>query len=124
MNKLKLIVGDWNFDGHGRTQEFIIESNISIYDLRLAYIAGEEIIGVDFSKIFSNHDQNFMPKSLEEKLSKYIDLSIFDLDQNIDPEEYIHIWLQIAKIGRPDFEYNHIVYNIPEMEVGGYGLFY
>ena len=124
MNRFKLIVGDWSHDGHGMTQEFIIESNISIYDLRLAYIAGEEIIGVSFSKFFSNYDQSFMSKDLEEKLSKYIDLSIFDLDQDLDPEEYIHIWLQIAKIGRPDFEYKSVDYNIPEMEIGGYGLFH
>ena len=47
MNRFRIPIGDWSGDGHGRTTEYIIESNKTVEEVRELYF--EAIIKLGFS---------------------------------------------------------------------------
>ncbi|MGG4105263.1 hypothetical protein AAXB25_15200 [Paenibacillus lautus] len=52
---IKIPIGDWSDDGHGKYKVFEIESNYPAFDLQEAYKASCKLVGVQF-----NHNENYM----------------------------------------------------------------
>jgi hypothetical protein len=128
-NKIELIVGDWSNDGHGRTRMFTIASNLTKAELEKAYEAGVKIVGFDPKHFVEDYQQSYLPA---EQILRLIELGIKDWvapdddddeDVEIYPDAYKDIWLFVAKLGNPEFEFE---LNVPSetIKVGGYGLFY
>lgn len=124
---LKVILGDWSDDGHGKTKTFIIECNLSEQDLNRAYRAGVEIIGFDFKEeVASDYDDATINRGLLKILrSKGVKISFEDYDPDdyeicIDPDDYLEMYMGVCKLGNPNLNYQ--VRSLPEIRAGGYGL--
>jgi hypothetical protein len=129
-----MVVGDWSHDGHSQTATVTIKSNLDHKALTKAYKRGEKKTDVNFeAEVASNYEDNELPGEVVEKLEKHG----FKLEDVIDPQtyddedgrvlwvdEYAEIWLFIAAVGNPSFKYEIMTNDSPNINIGGYGLFF
>jgi hypothetical protein len=123
MHRIKLVVGDYSCDGHGRSEDFYILSNLAHKELTSAFYKGEEIIGISFYDQLSEYDTRHLDQHTIDKMAMYFDVYGIDADYWIQPHEYVDYWLQIAKVGNPDLKFDYDDGSEPIIEIGGYGLF-
>lgn len=126
MKTTLIVVGDWSGDGHEKTESFIIESNLSLDEIRAAYAKGSEILGVDIVKnVCAEYEDNLIPFAIAQKLNFHLKTE-FTYDKGsreITPLQWSNLFLGIVKLGSPEFTYEYVVSdNI--LNIGGYGLFY
>lgn len=148
--KTVLIVGDWSNDGHGLTENIHVDHNLrSKSELQAAHDAGWKTIGADFEfdKICEEYNKSTLTQNEFETLRdaglldmEYDDLSNIDYTMvecwynrarkhpkspyYLDADEYVEIWLRIAKLGHQDLEYSVVPSNNSnKLNIGGYGFF-
>lgn len=127
----KLVIGDNSGDGHEKSEDIYVSANA---DLSAAYNKGTELLGFDFCKTCCEkyHDSYVS----HEKIKKLVELGLPDwtLAEDGDPEltygyqldasSFADIYLFICKLGNPSLELTVTSDDVPEIHVGGYGLFY
>lgn len=130
---IDFIIGDYYHDGHGNYEKFTIDSSLDHIALQKAYNEGYKIAGFDITEYCHEYDDSLIPlkhikKLLELGLEKDREVleSVFneeDEEYSLTPEEYIHIYLFICHLGNDHFIYTLENEN-PQINIGGYGLFY
>jgi hypothetical protein len=125
MSIIQLVVGDYSADGHGRTNIFCYESNLSINEIDSAFRSGISELGFDITKFCKGYEDNQIPQEfVDVLLSKGFD-EFENCDEeaaSLGSESYAAIYLFTAKVGNPAFEY--VEFKISKKEIGGYGLFF
>lgn len=123
---IELVVGDPSHDGHGLTRSIIIDSNLSEKDLNRAYILGSNKLSFDLIEdVASNYRDNIISRDFFLKMISlgyeklHLD-SQNDFDY-LDSDLFFDMFLFIVKLGDPSFVYN--IVEIPNINIGGYGLF-
>jgi hypothetical protein len=131
---LRLIVGDWSEDGHGRSDHFFVRSNKDMYLVRDAYEIGAMSCGVDITKFVAGYEECRIPDDAVEKLrvaglevDEWISLCENGTDYHgqryiESTEAYIGVWLFIARFGDPSLRIT--VEEPGSFCIGGYGLFH
>jgi hypothetical protein len=144
-HKIKLCIGDWSCDGHNQMENIYINCNVFIEDLESAYKTGAEKIGVDITEDLCNeYDDNKIEFSRIEKFALHgFKPSMIDIDVepddihcggentdgdgfdplSVDSIMFTKLWLFTAITGNPDIRYEIISDDVPEVNIGGYGLF-
>ncbi len=141
MNRISLTMGDPYGDGHGQDDTVYLNCNVKVTELAEAYKKSN--IDVQ-SQCEDYEDRNFsqeMAKMLLEKgkasefvtesLQKDID-DMFKNEFHEDEEDFTLystdifavFWLCAARIGNPDIQIEFVTINPPNIEIGGYGLFW
>ena len=121
---INLVVGDWSDDGHGKVHVIPVESNKEVDDVMYAFDKGNE--GVNLEQYCSDYEDNMVPtKLIMEFVSE--DLYLCDPDEefhDIESATYAEIWLGIARKGDPELVISVTEEELPEIRIGGYGLFW
>ena len=128
-HSIRLVTGDWSSDGHGKTSNLNIKSNLSLAQIEKAYKAGTKILGTD---IIENVCRDYEDNNIScEFYNKMIELG-FDgevgEDENLTKD--ISVWhddwpyyvLFVVKLGNKDFKYSENTKG-DSWNIGGYGLF-
>lgn len=94
--KIKFPVGDWDDNGHGSCEWFIVESNKPVEAVREAHLRFKEISKFDIGQIVNEYQEpklnvNQYDYLDENNLLPEDDLN-FDPD-DVTPEDVIEIWL-------------------------------
>lgn len=130
-HKIQLILGDPSGDGHKEHSNLYIQSNLSRKQILNAYEKGTKIVGFNFSEEIASEWEDDTIE--EEKLKKLRELGFkvelsneeFCRDRNeevnLGDEDFAEMYLFIAKLGNPKFEYEFVVSDA--ITIGGYGLF-
>lgn len=144
MNRFKIEIGDSSDYGHGKYENFIIESNYSVKEIRDAYKRSCRLTGVQFSYIGNNnhigieldwrnpeYDARAIAVEYESRtLSKLAtDILIkFDLINNDNYEDdqyyiedtydFVHILLNFIKLSLPEFNYRIVSDNLEVLNSG------
>lgn len=119
---IRLEVGDYWEDGHGKSESIIIECNISRRYLEEAYKKGSELTGISLDKECSDYELNELSLETRSLLEVAgIDIDI-DEDGIINSQTYSYIYMSIAKAGNPNLEYRFV--EMDRIPIGGYGLFF
>lgn len=130
MTKISLIVGDWGMDGHGMSESFVYESNLTQKLVSKAYEDGTLIVGFNLTEdVASLYEESNIET---EKLNKLKSLGFseqlsYESDGKdgvhpISVEDYVDMWLFIVKLGNPKFVATEV--ENEKINIGGYGLFY
>lgn len=108
------------------TQTGIIQSNIDSDELDEAYKAGTVVVGFDPVKVFRKSRSWILTR---KQLDRLEELGIGDVfkqadsveDCWLDPYSFMQVFLFIAKLGNPEFEFEKVeAYTV---KIGGCGLF-
>lgn len=54
MNLMRLVIGDWSDDGHGKSDEVLVNVNVSVEEVQNAYKSACRLTGISF-----NHNNDF-----------------------------------------------------------------
>lgn len=139
MEIIRLIVGDWSDDGHGKTDVIRIKSNLSQKKLAKAYDKGTKKVGYNFmNEVAAEYEDGTISHNQYTRLKelgfdKYeIETSFWydkkdktPLDKrtySISPSEYADLLLFICKLGDKSFEYEEVEDDSDSWTIGGYGL--
>lgn len=140
----RLVVGDYSGDGHRIHDSFSITSNLDTEQITAAYWKGTEIVGFNFVDVVAEAYEDGSIHVPEARkllaagldLNKYLDEDPYNDDGGVDPcwlnddsqawlgsMSFTDIYLEICKLGNPEFtwEFNDGWKNT--IEIGGYGLF-
>lgn len=139
-----LVLGDWSDDGHGKTDIFIINSNLDSEEILAAYKKASKKLGFKFmDDVCADYEDNSIPIDYLKKLIEsglqldQVFTSDYDLKrakkvlEDEDSEENVSLWtdsytaifLFIVKLGNPEFEYKIVEDDTDRINIGGYGLF-
>ncbi len=124
MNTIIFVTGDPSGDGHGRTSNLSIKTNLSKKEIELAYKKGVELIGFNLiDECCNDYEDNVI---YEEELVKLkaagFEIDDTEMDWRIYHQEYEDIYLFFILKGNPEFKYE-IVSSNNTIDMGGYGLF-
>lgn len=120
-------MGDPSDDGHGKTDDFIIETNLTRQELQSAYQNGSEMVGWDFvSCVAEGYEDNLFPLVKYERLQEFGNEIAYDRYENdvyVDRDTFARTYLFIAKLGNPELVWKSIPDTV-SIDIGGYGLFW
>lgn len=138
-NFVRLIVGDYSLDGHEKTEQFYIKSNISNLEITECYNEACKKVGFDLIRNYCyNYGDAGLPKKIVEKLlDTFPEIKrYFDENDEIDdyyeedfsltcyPELWVNLYLLMVKNVNPNFEYEFLLETVDDIVIGGYALFY
>lgn len=112
---VKFVIGDWSSDGHGKSETYIVESNVSLAYLRETHFKCPSVLGFDIGDICRDYGECTLPDSIADKL---IEAKIITeeekegLQDYVEPDEVVHLWLDILM-----YLDNEINLHIPAQEV-------
>ena len=138
--KFKIPIGDWSDDGHGKYEDYFIESNKPLEEVRELYIQACDKIGFSLdgsykqTKLTPNaeyEDYKFSNETLDALLEfgvviddddKYKDLvEYIREEESVDEaENFVHIVLQFIKTQDPALELSIIPDDVPMFQFYGY----
>lgn len=136
MNQFKLQFGDWSNDGHGKSQDFILETNKSVKDVEEAYAKAKEKSGVDLENICSEYEERALesetydklkalgwkPNLSEKDLARFENKNSFYSYLNMTESLLVELFIWYVKFGDPTIEVS--IGKIPTFSKSfGYGLY-
>ena len=129
---IDLVIGDWSGDGHEKTRQYTIHSNLNKDCLVVAYWKAVEITGINLIKdVCSEYEDHNLPEDIYLKLCGFGVCELFrEEDGSIDedtlymePEFWVDLYCNFCKAGNPDFLFEFSTAP-SSINIGGYGLFY
>lgn len=118
MNKFKIVIGDWSNDGHGRTDDYIISTNLSSKEIDAAYKKAVKFIGIDMvEELCRDYNGDITKEQIEIFAAHGI-----EIEEYMDRDTFLWLWGEYIKLGNSDFEYK-MAEDVESIEIGGYGLF-
>jgi hypothetical protein len=122
MNVITLVVGDYYGDGHGQTEKYLIESNLTEKELKAAYKVGTKTVGFDLTKkVCEDFEDHTISEKYRDKLAVY-DIRV---EEELDTEEFVTLYMSICKLGNENLVWNYGKREkYPSITIGGYGLFW
>lgn len=139
MYQFKMVIGDWSDDGHGKHEDFVIQSNVPVEQVREAHYRIEETTGVNIEEICSNYEEDEIDRDVVEQLQE---LGFeFENATGMGPgitntTEMARLWLFLLQKADPDLKLTLMDAEVPTLHfygfddkgrhIGGvgYGLFY
>lgn len=128
---ISLTLGDWSDDGHGKTEVFVIKSNLTSAEINDAYTFGTKILGFDLSEDVASdyEDSTISDENVQILAANGFDMTMCSKSKkgnyHLDGETFRDVWLHIAYLGNKDFLWEAMGREqLPNLNIGGYGLFY
>jgi len=120
-----ITTGDWEGNGHGLTDKFFIESNLSPEQIYWAYERAVEITGVDLVTEICDYPRDYLfPPDV---VAIWKDCGIInhgiEYPYGATPGEFVDVWLGYIWLGDSTFRYRLVDNDMGYFNVGGYGLY-
>jgi hypothetical protein len=132
--KIKLIVGDWSDDGHGKSDEIPLLIKVDNCDnVKKALVEAEKILfeqyNIDLTLWFAEYEDNKLRKYEVEKLIRLgIEFDKQNIDENgelvvYDANEFYEIWKQLIVKANPNISIEKIKLGAFVSKCSGYGIY-
>lgn len=123
MYQIRLTIGDWSDDGHGRTKDFIMNSNMPVEAVREAHFKIRKATGIDIENICSEYEEDEIDKETVEILKdmgfKFSNTTGMG-DGITNPEEMAKLWVFLLQKADPSLELELQNDNIPNLHFYGF----
>ena len=123
MYQIRLTIGDWSDDGHGRTADFIVNSNQPVEEVREAHFKIQETTGVDIESICSEYEEDEIDEESVEILKDMgfqFSNSTGMGDGITNPAEMARLWVFLLQKAEPNLKLEIQNDDIPNLHF--YGL--
>ena len=133
MYRMKLVLGDWSDDGHGRSDIILYECNHPVEKVQQAYKDSCKLTGVQFNinenytgvkrdypeeckyQICTEYDSSEIPETAYNMLVEAcIDMdSMGIIKDDLDDTQFKELWWEFVKLSLPDLTYKEITDDTP-----------
>ena len=123
MYQIRLTIGDWSDDGHGRTADFIVNSNLPVEEVREAHFKIQETTGVDIESICSVYEEDEIDEESVEILKDmgFQSSNCTGMGDGItNPAEMARLWVFLLQKAEPNLKLEIQNDDIPNLHF--YGL--
>ena len=123
MYKFYLTIGDWSGDGHGRSKDFLIESNVPAETVREVHYKIKDATGVDIESVCSGYEEDEIDGETVAALKAMgfnFENSTGMGDGIVSVSEMARLWLFLLKKADPMLELRVCDDDIPRLQF--YGL--
>lgn len=124
---VRVVLGDWSDDGHGKTETYVIKTNLSGKELEKAFKAGVKKSGFDITEHCGDNEDYAIPDDLYDYFEKAG--VVFDSIQD-EPgnhfcctDDFFHVYMKTCEIGNDTLKWSVEKNYDNEIRIGGYGLF-
>jgi len=123
MYQFRLTIGDWSEDGHGKHEDFLIESTAPVEQVREAHFRIEAATGVNIEDICSNYGEDEIDGDTFEALQQMG--FTFEDSTGMGPEiinvnEMARLWLFLLQKADPTLELRIVEETVPTLHLCGY----
>jgi len=123
MFKFYMTIGDWSGDGHEKSDNFLIESNLPIESVREAHFRIDKATGINIEDICSNYEEDEIdPETVHElkMLGFHFDNNTGMGDGVINSEEMARLWVFLLMKADPQLKLEFVEKTIPSLHFCGY----
>ena len=118
---IRLDMGDTSYDGHEKTDSFLLHSSLNPDELQAAYIKGSEIIGFELDSQCQDYQEYKIKPEVKIGLMQYLGWLAAECEE-FDTDSYVEVYLGIVALGDPSFQCEPLAPD-KTIDIGGYGLF-
>lgn len=128
--KFEFTVGDWSCDGHNQSDNFVIETNVTVEQVRTAYGSLNKL-PMNFDSWFENYEDRQITLEQFEELKKVLPSADKYFDEykgkqslQNGPEGYVNLWMDLIRVVDPTIELTLVNEGLKTINGGGYGLYW
>lgn len=127
MYRFKMSIGDWSDDGHGKCENYIVESNFPVERVREAHFAMEGRTGISIENLCNEYAQDCIGEDdvelLKELGYEFAGESYEDDDgihYYMTPEEMAHLWVFLLMKSDSELQLKIVDEDYPTLHFYGY----
>ena len=123
MYKFYMTIGDWSGDGHGRSEDFLVVSNLPVERVREAHFQIEEATGVNIEGICSAFEEDEIDPETVTKIKELgfcFENSSGMGDGIISVSEMAKLWVFLLMKADQELKLEIIEDNTPTLHFFGY----
>lgn len=124
MYKFRMSIGDWSDDGHGKHEDFIVESNVPVQTVREVHFSMKDKLGFSIENICSDYEGSMIDsettKAIMELGYEFEDIDDDDGEVYMYPEEMARLWIFLLQKVDANLELKIIKDEIPTLHFYGF----
>lgn len=123
MYKFRIIIGDWSEDGHGRSEDFIVSSNLPVEIAREAHYRIKDVTGVDIENICSEYEEDEIDEETVDVLKGMgfqFENSSGIGDGIVSVSDMARLWVFLLQKADPSLNLEIVDDDIPNLQFFGF----
>lgn len=123
MHQFRLTIGDWSGDGHGRSEDFLVISNVPVERVREAHYKIRDATGIDIESICSEYEEDEIDEETVVALKEMgfeFENSTGMGDGIVNVPEMARLWVFLLQKADPTLELSMIEDEIPRLQFYGF----
>lgn len=134
MKKVKISIGDWSKDGHGKYDIFVFNTNKAVKEIQEAYLKSQKLLRLRFNsnEKIDGIDVGHPEWDVRGVCENYGDYHLNDFNKKIledhginipdsyldwmSEEEFVSLMIDVIKISLPDLEMEEASYKRSELD--------
>lgn len=122
MYKFRMSIGDWSDDGHGKHEDFIVDSNVPVQTVREAHFSMKDKLGFSIENICSDYEDSVIDSKTTETIMElgYEFEDVDDGEAGMDPEEMARLWIFLLQKVDVNLELKIVKDEIPTLHFYGF----
>lgn len=121
--KFYITIGDWSCDGHGRSEDFIVSSNMPVESVREAHYKIKDTTGIDIESICAEYEED----EIDEETVGILKSMGFQFENSsgmgegiVNVPEMARIWIFLLQKADPTLELKIVDDDIPRLQFYGF----
>lgn len=123
MYKFYITIGDWSCDGHGRSEDFMVSSNMPVEAVREAHYKIKGATGIDIESICSEYEEDEIDEetvvTLKNMGFKFENSSGMG-DGIVNVPEMARLWIFLLQKADPTLELKIVECDTPRLQFYGF----
>jgi len=118
--KFKLEIGDWSKDGHSQSEEYLIQSNVDVKELREIYFKTKKFNELSLEDICDDYEDNSISEEQIRGLGLDVEKYQPIIDNGVEPDDIIELFIDYIQTHNPEIYLKIINDNIPSFHFYGF----
>lgn len=118
--RFKLQLGDWSKDGHSQSEEYLIQSNVDVKELREIYFKTKRFNELSLEDICNDYEDCKISEEQIRGLGLDVEKYQQIIDNGIEPDDFIEMFIEYIQIHNPEISLKIINDTIPSFHFYGY----
>lgn len=122
-HQFRLAIGDWSGDGHGKSKDFLVSSNVPVERVREAHYKIKDVTGVDIENICSEYGEDEIDEetvAILKNMGFQFENSTGMGDGIVNVTEMAHLWIFLLQKADPVLELEVVQDDIPRLQFYGF----